>query len=186
MVKDYYFCETRIKGVLEIEAFEAADERGHICKEYSGESYRDRGIDFTPSESMVIYSHRGALRGVHLQRKMPQNRIVRCIRGTVFAVAIDLRSNSNTFGEWIGLDINNGKETYIPHGCAFGTLAMEESIISCMFDGMHYQEYASGVVWNDETLNIRWPIDINDIIVSDRDKSLPSFDKYVEEIEGEV
>ena len=178
--------ECVISGVYEIAPFYAEDNRGIAVKEYDKVALEKRGIEFTPCESMIIESKKGVLRGVHFQIGDTQDKIVRCIKGKVWTVILDLRKNSKTLGEWITVNINNGTEVYIPGGCALGTLAIEDSMILCMFGESYDGSRDSGIKWDDETLAIEWPLELIDckVIVSNKDQSLRSFKEYIMTVVG--
>lgn len=184
----YSFREMEIKGVFEITPFSAEDERGGACKEFSREEFFQNGIDFWPHESMTIASRKNVLRGLHFQRTKPQDKLVRCMDGHVWAVVVDLRMGSKTFGKWLNVNINEGTEAYIPKGCGFGTLALCDSTMLCLFGERYYHEYDSGIAWDDKELGIQWPIEHVDgeLILSKKDCSLGSFSEYRKIMMGET
>lgn len=176
--------DTNIMGVYQIKPFSVTDQRGKVVKEYDKKALESKGIIFTPCESLIIESKKGVLRGLHFQFGEKQDKIVRCISGEVWAVIVDLRTNSSTLGQWLNIDINNASEVYVPGGCAFGTLAMTDSYILCMFGEAYDAAKDSGIWWNDETIGVKWPMDaVSDIIVSEKDNSLMSYNDYLVRIE---
>lgn len=172
MGKRYEFKETGLPGVYVIDAFSVVDNRGNICKEFDNRIFQANGIDFKPSEITIIQSNKGVLRGIHLQTKEPQSRLIRCITGKIYAVVVDLRNDSIACGNWIAIELNDEKEVYIPKGCALGTLALEDSLMLCVFDGMFKDEYSTGLRWDDPELNIKWPMAKKEIVVSTKDETL--------------
>ncbi len=173
--------ECIISGVYEITPFCAEDKRGNTIKEYDKVALEKAGIEFSPCESMIIESKKGVLRGVHFQIGDRQDKIVRCIKGEAWTAVLDLRDNSKTLGKWITVNINDGMEVYIPGGCALGTLAIEDSIILCMFGEAYDSSRDSGIKWDDKTIAIEWPLDLIDgnVIVSEKDQLLNSFEEYI-------
>lgn len=183
MITQYKFIKTKIEGAVIIVPFISSDQRGEAVKEYSKEVFLRNGYGFEPKETMLIKSKKGTLRGLHFQRVKEQEKLVRCVDGNIWTAIVDIRRESKTFGEWINVDINYGKEALIPKGCALGTLAMEDSLISCMYGEKYYKEYDSGIIWNDSTLKISWPIgELGDeIILSDKDAGLQTFHEFLRE-----
>ncbi len=129
-------------------------------------------------------SKKGVLRGLHLQLKHPQGKLVRVISGRVYDVAVDIRFNSPTFGKWFGVELSdvNGLQFYIPPGFAHGFISLEENthfFYKCT--EYYYSQDELGIIWNDPFINIKWPISrVNEVIISDKDKKLPSFNKVKE------
>lgn len=173
-----------INGVYKLSAFSASDSRGGMMKLYSEKQLRNNEVDFVPKEVMYIHSNKNVLRGLHFQREKMQPKLIGCICGTIWGAIVDLRINSETFGKWVSFEISskdeNATEILVPNGCALGTLAMEDSVISCICGENYYQEYDDGILWNDKEIGIDWPLEKleNDIRVSDKDKSLKTFEEY--------
>lgn len=190
MIQQFRCLEQKIAGVFEITPFLATDERGYMIKDYSRNIFRDNGISFEPVETLKIFSHKNVLRGLHFQRVKIQAKLVQCISGRIWSAVVDLRHNSNTFGKWISVDIDceNGKELLIPGGCAFGTLAMSDSLISCELDENYYPEYDDGILWNDSVIEVQWPLESlnGNVVVSEKDKQLQSFLSYVDSCKGVI
>lgn len=177
----WIFNELSIKKVVEITPHFVSDDRGGIVKEYDRGVFLSNGIDFIPLESTVVFSKKNVIRGLHFQKVQEQDRVVRCVSGNVWAVVVDLRQKSKTCGVWLEVDINNGKEVYIPVGCAFGTLALSDSNILCMYGKNNYKsEYATGLVWNDDFLSIQWPIKKieGEFIISEKDRNLMNYEQF--------
>ena len=118
---------------------------------------------------------------MHLQIVKEQDRLVRCIAGSVYSVVVDCRGKSETVGKWIKVNINGGNEVYVPKGCAFGTLALEDSKVLCRFGCNFFDsKYATSVQWNDEELGILWPINHDTVLVSEKDKNAMFFHELIE------
>lgn len=174
------FLKTEISGVVLVTPFYSADDRGSVIKDYSEKNFLDNGIEFVPKETLYISSQKKVLRGLHFQRIKGQAKLIRCIIGSIFGVVVDLRLESPTLGRWISyeLDQKRREELFIPDGCAFGSLALEDALIVCKCGENYYKEYDDGIKWNDTDLNIRWPIKDN-LIISPKDRKLQSFRSYL-------
>ncbi len=173
----YRFEEQSISGVYKITPFSASDFRGYGIKDFSEEVFRENGICFQPKEILTFKSKKGVLRGIHFQRTRGQAKLIRCIDGRVWCVVVDIRRESETFGQWVPVDINEGLEVYVPGDCAVGTLALEDSLMLCTCDEKYYGEYDDGIRWDDEEFGIEWPLGrISGVpIMSEKDKRLDSF-----------
>lgn len=180
MVRPFEIKTISLSGAMAITAFQAADERGSMVKAYSRELLLEHGIDFIPIESLHITSKAGVLRGLHFQMVKPQPKLISCVYGRIWCALADIRKDSPTFGKWIYKELTgeSGEELYVPGGCAFGSLALEDSLISCQCGEQFYAEYDSGIRWDDPELKIRWPL-TKDPILSDKDKKLKSFREFV-------
>ena len=154
--------ETSIPDVKLIQPRVLGDERGFFMETWNERAFREAGIDATFVQDNHSRSVKNTLRGLHYQIKQPQGKLVRVIRGEVLDVAVDLRSNSPTFGQWVGeyLSEQNKHMLWVPPGFAHGFL-----VISPTAD-FHYKctdfyapEYERSIYWNDPTLRICWGID---------------------------
>ena len=121
-------------------------------------------------------SRRGVLRGLHFQKKHPQAKLVRVLRGEVFDVAVDLRRDSETYGKWVGalLSAENGRQLMIPRGFAHGFVVVSETAeFAYKCDALYHPEDEGGVAWNDPEIGIIWP-EAGEIILSEKDKKNPT------------
>lgn len=177
--------ETPIKGLLLIETKVFRDDRGFFMESYNQKELKEIGFDLNFVQDNHSFSRKGVIRGLHFQLKYPQGKLVRVISGKVFDVAVDLRVNSPTFGEWFGVELmeGDGLQFYIPPGFAHGFISLEEDTHFFYKCTEYYNsEDDFGIIWNDPKLNISWPLDkVENIIVSEKDKKLPSF-KEVKDI----
>ncbi len=183
MVQQFRFEKTGFPEVIRITPFSASDDRGGIVKDYAEEPFAENGILFTPVETIYIESHKGVLRGLHFQRVQQQPKLIRCLSGKVWSAIVDIRKESPSFGKWISEEISerNSRALFVPEGFAFGTLAMEDSLLSSKCGQRFYAEYDSGIYWNDPDLDIQWPIDQTSVvIISEKDKRLQSLKEYRE------
>jgi dTDP-4-dehydrorhamnose 3,5-epimerase len=176
--------ETSIRDLIIIETKIFSDDRGFFVESYNLREFSNLGVNINFVQDNHSFSRKGVLRGLHFQLKHLQGKLVRVISGKVFDVAVDLRLNSPTFGNWYGVELteDNGLQFYIPPGFAHGFIALEDNthfFYKCT--NFYFPEDELGIVWNDPLLNIQWPIDqVNEVIISDKDKKLSSFDKVKE------
>lgn len=183
MIRPFEVRKTDLLDAALITSFQVIDERGTMVKAYSREMLLEHGIDFIPEESLHITSKAGVLRGLHFQRIKPQSKLVCCVYGRIWCVLVDIQKDSQTLGKWICEELTgeSGKAIYVPAGCAFGSLALEDSLISCQCGERFYAEYDSGIRWDDPELKIQWPMD-NVPIVSEKDKKLKNLREFIEAV----
>lgn len=151
-----------IPDVLIIEPKVFGDDRGFFFESFNQRSFREAsGLDVTFVQDNHSKSARNVLRGLHYQINQPQGKLVRVIAGEVFDVAVDIRSNSMTFGRWVGeiLSGDNKRQLWIPSGFAHGFLVLSESA-EFLYKTTDYWEpkHERCIVWNDPTLAIKWPV----------------------------
>lgn len=171
---NFNFIETKIRGLYIIEMKAFLDERGYFLESYNRKDFVDAGLDMVFVQDNESKSKKGVLRGMHFQIKNSQGKLVRVIQGMVYDVAVDLRKNSPTYGEWVGeiLTDKNKKQLYIPEGFAHGFLVLsDEAIFTYKCTNFYTPEYDGGLLWNDPEVGIEWPLqDIDKIILSEKDK----------------
>ncbi|MCB2295321.1 dTDP-4-dehydrorhamnose 3,5-epimerase [Clostridium algoriphilum] len=174
---NFTFNKTKINGVYIIESKVFGDNRGYFTETYNKEHFQEAGLDMTFVQDNESKSSKGVLRGLHFQRKHSQGKLVRVTSGEVFDVAVDLRKGSTTYGKWEGvvLSENNKKQFYIPKGFAHGFLVMsDEAVFNYKCTDFYSPEYDGGVMWNDDDINIKWPIDgIDNVLLSEKDMVHP-------------
>jgi dTDP-4-dehydrorhamnose 3,5-epimerase len=170
-----YIKETELSGLLLIDPQCFHDERGFFLESFHAERYRAHGIADHFVQDNHSRSRQSVLRGLHFQVKRPQAQIVTVIRGRIFDVAVDLRSDSATFGRWYGVELSDAgpRQLYVAPGFAHGFCVLSE------FADLHYKvsqlyDYSDegGLLWNDQDVGILWPI--ANPIVSLRDGAYPS------------
>ncbi|EFT9993779.1 dTDP-4-dehydrorhamnose 3,5-epimerase, partial [Salmonella enterica] len=156
-----------------------SDERGFFMESFNQKVFEEavgRKIEFVQDNHSK--STKGVLRGLHYQvEPYAQGKLVRCIAGEVFDVAVDIRKDSETFGKWVGVNISseNKRQLWIPEGFAHGFLVLSDSADFLYKTSNYYSPiHERGIVWNDPTININWPINI-DKILSEKDTILPNF-----------
>lgn len=177
----YKFEEQSISDVYKIAPFSSSDFRGSGIKDFSEEFFNKNGICFQPREILTIRSKKGVLRGIHFQRIKGQAKLIRCIVGSLWCVVVDIRKDSETFGQWISVDISGGMEIYVPGDCAVGTLALDNSIMICTCDEKYYKNFSDGIRWDDRELGVKWPLDrIGGVpVLSRNDKELGNFSRLI-------
>lgn len=166
---------TKIKGVYVIEREPIFDERGYFTRVFCKKELSGKGInsDFVQS-NMSSNIKKGTLRGLHAQKDgYEEEKLVVCARGTIFDVCVDIRKDSDTYGEYVAeyLTEENGKMLYIPKGCAHGYMAMEDNTQAIYFVTQFYEPGSEiGFRYDEPIFNIDWPIKDN-LIISEKDKS---------------
>ncbi len=170
---------TKIEGLKIIEPRIFPDDRGYFYESYSEKKYREAGIDATFVQDNQSFSQKGALRGLHGQADpFAQGKLVRVLQGRVLDVAVDIRKNSSTFGQYVTIELSgeNHKQFWVPPGFLHGFVTLEDDTIFT-YKVTNYYDKASeiGVLWNDPTLNIDWETDLSNVLLSPKDTILPAF-----------
>ncbi|OZB38512.1 MAG: dTDP-4-dehydrorhamnose 3,5-epimerase [Acidiphilium sp. 34-60-192] len=171
------FTPLPLPGILLIQMDRRADTRGYFARSFCADEFKAHGIPpVFPQCNVSFNTSRGTLRGLHWQDDLyPEAKLVRCVRGSVFDVAVDLRPRSASYGKWVSaiLSADNGDALYIPPGFAHGFQTMEDGseVFYQMAESYHGDGLARGLRWNDPTIAVDWPIP--DPILSDRDAVLP-------------
>lgn len=184
MIQKFNFMETKLKGAFLIQPFFADDERGSFIKDYNVNIFKENGLNHELREVFYTVSHRGVIRAIHFQLGRQQAKLVRCVKGKVYDVIVDLRKNSDTFGQWAGYELSeeNRNELYIPEFFGHGYLVLEESVVSYKCNEVFYEEGDSGIRYDDEDIGIDWPYEQiggeQNLIVSEKDKKLMSLREY--------
>jgi dTDP-4-dehydrorhamnose 3,5-epimerase len=175
------FAPTELPGVIVVEPDIHRDGRGFLLETYHLEKYRGGGIDTRFVQENHSQSVAGTLRGLHLQLRLPQGKLVRVIHGEIFDVAVDVRRGSPTFGRWVGVTISgdNFRQCYVPPGFAHG-FSVVSPIAQVEYKCTEFYDPASevGVAWNDPALAIAWPVD--EPLLSDRDRRHPTLAELID------
>ena len=168
-----------IEGLYVIEPTVFKDERGYFVETYNQNDMKEAGLDMVFVQDNQSMSTRGVLRGLHFQKQFPQGKLVRVVRGKVFDVAVDLRSDSKTYGKWYGvvLSAENKKQFFIPKGFAHGFLVLSENAeFTYKCSDFYHPNDEGGLIWNDPDINVQWPIPEGmELIFSDKDQKWGSF-----------
>ena len=152
--------ETGIDGLYIIEPTVFGDNRGFFLESYNKKEFKEIGITNEFVQDNHSKSKKGVLRGLHFQKEFPQGKLVRVIKGSVFDVAVDLRSDSNTYGKWFGIELTeeNKKQFYIPEGFAHGFLVLSDVAEFCYkCTDFYHPGDEGGLAWNDPEIGIEWP-----------------------------
>ena len=175
----FEFKKTIIEDVILISPKVFGDNRGFFLESYKKSEFLDNGINVDFVQDNHSKSTKGVLRGLHYQANpFPQAKLVRCIKGKIYDVAVDIRPNSTTFGEYVKVELSqeNKQMLYIPEGFAHGFVVLsEEAEILYKTSGEYCPQADRGIKWNDEKIAINWDIDF-DPILSDKDKNQPCFE----------
>lgn len=174
------FTETKLKGSFVIEIEKLEDDRGFFARIWDQEKFEELGLDIKFSQFSISFNKKiGTLRGMHYQIKPHQEvKLVRCTKGRLFDVIIDLRKDSKTFMNWFGVELNsqNYKMLYIPKGFAHGFQTLKnDSEIFYQISESYDPVYSRGIRWDDPKINIKWPI--NQPIISKNDLNLKFLEK---------
>ena len=149
-----------IEGLYVIEPTVFKDERGYFVETYNQNDMKEAGLDMVFVQDNQSMSTRGVLRGLHFQKQFPQGKLVRVVRGKVFDVAVDLRSDSKTYGKWFGVELSaeNMKQFYIPEGFAHGFLVLSDEAEFCYkCTDFYHPGDEGGLAWNDPEIGVDWP-----------------------------
>ena len=170
--------KTNIDGVLIIEPTVFGDSRGYFFESYNKQRFNEAtGLDIDFVQDNQSKSWYGVLRGLHVQKPpYAQSKLVRCVRGRVLDVAVDIRKSSPTFGKYVAVELteDNHRQLFIPHGFAHGFVVLsDEAIFQYKCDNFYHKESEGAVAWNDPEINIDWTIPFEDVILSDKDKVNP-------------
>jgi len=172
------FLETKLPGVFEIHIDGRPDERGFFARTWCQKEFRSRGLSGNLVQcSMSFSARKGTLRGLHYQVAPHQEtKLIRCTRGTIYDVVLDLRQGLPTYKDWFAVALTAEKHNmiYVPEGCAHGFLTLEDGCeVSYQMSEFWDAESARGVRWNDPAFRIQWPAKVE--VISERDRSYPDF-----------
>ena len=149
-----------IAGLCVITPAVHGDNRGYFMETYNEADMKENGLDIVFVQDNQSMSTKGVLRGLHFQKNFPQTKLVRVIKGAVFDVCVDLRSDSKTYGKWYGLELSeeNKKQFLIPRGFAHGFLVLSDTAEFCYkCDDFYHPNDEGGMAWNDPEIGITWP-----------------------------
>jgi len=165
--------KTKIKDLYIIEPKVFEDSRGYFLESFNQKVFKDLGLETTFVQDNQSLSQKGVVRGLHYQNPdMSQIKVVKVVSGSVLDVAVDIRKESPTYGQYVStiLSSDNKKMFYVPHGFAHGFLTLEDNtVVQYKCSDFYSKEHEGGIIWNDKDLNIDWGIDYTPT-VSDKDK----------------
>ncbi|WBL27213.1 dTDP-4-dehydrorhamnose 3,5-epimerase [Zunongwangia sp. HGR-M22] len=180
---------TSIEGCFEIEPKIIKDKRGYFYESFNKNLFQkktDVNTEFVQDNQS--FSQKGVLRGLHMQTgKYAQAKLVSVLKGKVLDVAVDLRPNSPTFSKIFSsiLSEENKKQLFVPRGCAHGFVVLSETALfyyKC--DNFYNKESETGIIYNDPQLSIDWQLQDDELIISEKDKMLPSFNEFLEQLKA--
>lgn len=184
MIQKFAFQEMDLKDAYVIKPFYATDERGGLIKDYNIDTFKANGIDYELKETFYTLSKRGVIRSTHFQLIKPQPKLMRCIYGKVFYIIVDLRPDSETYGQYRSMILSSDEPTSVlcPAGFGQGYLVIEDSVMAYKAAAVFYGEGDSGIMYDDPDIGIQWPWDLiggkENLIISDKDLKLMSFKEY--------
>lgn len=168
-----------VRGLYIIEPSVFGDERGYFMETYNQNDMKEAGLDMVFVQDNQSMSVKGVLRGLHYQKQYPQGKLVRVVKGAVFDVAVDLRSDSDTCGSWFGVELSeeNKKQFYIPEGFAHGFLVLSDIAEFCYKCTDFYRPGdEGGMIWNDPEIGVQWPVPEGmELIISEKDQKWKGF-----------
>jgi dTDP-4-dehydrorhamnose 3,5-epimerase len=177
------FRQSKLCGAFTIDVEKREDQRGFFARTWSDREFLAHAIEFAPAQSSISYNRlKGTLRGIHYQAAPYQeSKLIRCTRGAIFDVIIDLRPDSPTYQAWFGVELTaaNDRTLYVPKDFAHGfqTLMDDTEVLYLMEDA--YNPHAErGIRWDDPVFAIAWPVDVS--VISDKDRSWPGFSASAE------
>ena len=183
-MNNFEIIKTSIKDLVIIQPKVFGDERGFFQETYNKKSFEEHGLTAEFVQDNYSKSKKGVLRGLHFQTKNVQGKLVRVVKGSVYNVAVDLRKDSETFGQWFGVVLSEENKTifYVPEGFAHRFLTLEDNtefLYKCT--DVYFPEYDSGILWKDKTINIDWRFEEfgirpEELTISDKDQKQQEFD----------
>ena len=166
--------ETELDGVVLLEPDVHGDSRGFLVETWRGDAWRDLGVECEFVQQNHSRSVAGTLRGIHFQTRPGQAKLIRCIRGEIFDVAVDLRRDSPSFGRWEGyrLDDVAHRQLFVPVGFGHGFCVLsEEADVAYQLSSLYDPSTEAGIAWDDPEVGIEWPV--SEPLLSERDRAAP-------------
>ena len=173
------FTETRLQGAFLVDLEPRGDERGFFARAWCRNEFEARGLNVDLVQANVSFSRdRGTLRGLHFQREPhAETKLVRCTRGAIYDVIVDLRPQSATYGEWIGVELtsDNHRMLYVPENFAHGFITLTDDVeVMYQVTAFYAPAAEGGLRYDDPALGIVWPEEVR--VISDKDRSWPDFE----------
>jgi len=170
------FTQTEIAGAWVINPTPHEDDRGRFFRAWCAQEFAEDGINFAPVQANMGFSIRkGTVRGMHFQAAPAlEAKLVRCTRGAMFDVVLDVRPDSKTYGKWYGVELtaDNARMLYLPEGCAHGYQTLEDRTeMHYMASRIYTPNFAKGVRFDDPAFQIHWPLAVS--VISEQDRSWP-------------
>jgi dTDP-4-dehydrorhamnose 3,5-epimerase len=170
--------ETPLKDCYVIEPTVFEDERGYFYEKFNEKRFeQETGLNGHFVQDNISKSNYGVVRGLHLQKgKHAQAKLVSCLEGKVLDVAVDLRTDSHTFGKWFGIELNpeSKRQLYVPRGFGHGfSVLSHTAVFEYKCDNFYHKDSEGGVLWSDNDLQIDWQLPLEDVILSNKDSKMP-------------
>ena len=180
--------KTEIEGVLIVEPKVWGDDRGYFFESFNAREFAEKtGLNITFVQDNEIKSRYGVLRGLHFQLPpYTQSKLVRCVKGRVLDIAVDIRKGSPTYGKWVSCELteDNHRQFFVPKGMAHGFCVLsEEAVFQYKCDDFYHPEAEGGIAWDDPDIAVEWPIPAENISLSERDKHHPGFKEFISPFE---
>jgi dTDP-4-dehydrorhamnose 3,5-epimerase len=175
--------ETRIDGLVLIEPEVHGDERGFLVETFRAETWLELGVDMQATQENHSRSGQNILRGLHFQTSPGQAKLVRCMRGRIWDVAVDLRRHSDTYGQWEGheLDDEHHRQFLVPVGFAHGFCVLSDvADVAYKLSTLYDPATEAGIAWDDPDVGVEWPV--SDPILSERDKTAPRLSEIADRL----
>ncbi len=178
-----YFTECEVVGAKVIDPTPHGDERGRFMRAWCAQEFSKHGLDFIPVQANMGFSVRkGTVRGMHFQAAPAlEAKLVRCTRGAIFDVVLDLRPHSPTYRKWYGIELTalNGRMLFVPELCAHGYQTLEENTeMHYMTSAFYIPSAVRGARFDDPAFNIKWPLAVT--VVSEQDRAWPLVERLNE------
>jgi dTDP-4-dehydrorhamnose 3,5-epimerase len=172
------FTETKVAGAFLIEPEPIADERGFFARTWCREEFADHGLNPELAQANISFNHRkGTLRGLHYQEPPhAEAKLVRSVRGAIWDLALDLRSDSPSYLAWFGAELSDANRAmlYVPEGCAHGFLTLtDDAEVAYQMSAPYAPQAARGVRFDDPAFGISWPGEV--VVINERDRTYPDF-----------
>ena len=175
--------ETKLDGLVLLEPEVHGDARGFMVETFRSDTWAELGIDVDFVQHNHSRSSKGTLRGLHFQTEPGQAKLVRCPRGRIFDVAVDLRRDSPTFGQWEGheLDDEAHRQLYVPIGFCHGFAVLsEEADVTYLLSSTYDPATEAGIAWNDPEVGVEWPVESP--LLSERDTQAPKLTEVADSL----
>ncbi|HKH14892.1 MAG TPA: dTDP-4-dehydrorhamnose 3,5-epimerase [Solirubrobacterales bacterium] len=175
--------ETKLEGLVLIEPEVHGDERGFLVETFRDETWRELGVDMDTAQENHSRSGKNILRGLHFQTSPGQAKLVRCMRGRIWDVAVDLRRDSETYGQWEGheLDDETHRQFLVPVGFAHGFCVLSDvADVAYKLSSLYDPATEAGIAWDDPDVGVEWPI--SDPQLSERDKTAPRLSEIADRL----
>lgn len=177
-MSNFKFIKTPISDLYIIEPPKYGDSRGYFMETYNEKEFHEAGLTMRFVQSNESRSCQGVLRGLHFQKKYPQGKLVRCTKGEVYDVAVDLRPDSKTYAQWYGVHLSedNKREFYVPEGFAHGFYVLSAyAEFGYQVTNLYHPEDEGALLWNDPDIQIKWPlIEGVPVLLSEKDQKNPT------------